>query len=184
LLGIVPTIGSKSVRSPAFLSDVPTPAFQHMVEVGLVFGIEMRHILARFRDYHFRYDTVLTEAKALHDPMTGEKRVAYSFRHYFATMLLGQGVPIAVVADWLGTSSAMIERHYKDAITGEQAHLLSGGALRRQQRWQQQVASCRPSRGRPNGRSETICHPARVVEVRSAHGRDSHTHCPACADGP
>jgi integrase len=76
-----------------------------------------------FRD---ALDSVLTDAKALHDPMSGEKRVAYSFRHYFATMLLGRGVPIAVVADWLGTSSAMIERHYKDAITGGQAHLLNG----------------------------------------------------------
>ena len=91
-----------------------------------------------FRDV---LDNVLTEAKALHDPMTGEKRVAYSFRHYFATMLLGRGVPIAVVADWLGTSSAMIERHYKDAITGSQAHLLNGGAERQQQVWQRQVVA-------------------------------------------
>jgi integrase len=91
-----------------------------------------------FRDV---LDSVLTEAKALHDPMSGEKRVAYSFRHYFATMLLGRGVPIAVVADWLGTSSAMIERHYKDAIAGGQAHLLNGGAERRRQHWQQQVVA-------------------------------------------
>ena len=91
-----------------------------------------------FRDV---LDSVLTEAKALYDPMSGEKRVAYSFRHYFATMLLGRGVPIAVVADWLGTSSAMIERHYKDAITGGQAYLLNGGEERRRQNWQRQVAA-------------------------------------------
>ena len=114
-----------------------------------------------FRDV---LNSVLTEASALIDPMTGEKRVAYSFRHYFATMLLGRGVPIAVVADWLGTSSAMIERHYKDAITGGQAYLLNGGADRRRRHWQQQVAAmvhpaepwegyddrAAPSAGRPN----------------------------------
>jgi hypothetical protein len=42
----------------------------------------------------FRYclDTVLREANALVDPMSGEKRVAYSFRHHFASLLIRAGI--------------------------------------------------------------------------------------------
>jgi integrase len=59
-------------------------------------------------------DDVLRAANALTDPMTGEKRVAYSFRHYFATKLIGleAGLSVPVIAECLGTSSQMIERHY------------------------------------------------------------------------
>lgn len=62
-----------------------------------------------FRDV---LNTVLTEAKALIDPMTKEKRVAYSFRHYFATKLIELGMSVAQIAEWLGTSSAMVEKLY------------------------------------------------------------------------
>jgi integrase len=78
-----------------------------------------------FRD---ALDTVLTQANALTDPITGEKRVAYSFRHYFATKLIGRGLSVAQVAEWLGTSSAMIERHYNQHIMERDAHLLNGTA--------------------------------------------------------
>ena len=49
-------------------------------------------------------NTVLTKADALVDPMTGERRVAYSFRHYFATKLIEQGLSVPVIAEWLGTA--------------------------------------------------------------------------------
>ena len=62
-----------------------------------------------FRDV---LDTVLSKANALTDPMTDEKRVAYSFRHYFATKLIERNLSVAQIAEWLGTSSAMIEKHY------------------------------------------------------------------------
>ena len=85
-----------------------------------------------FRDV---LDTVLTLADALTDPMTGEKRVAYSFRHYFATRLVELGLSVAQIAEWLGTSSAMVEKHYNRFISERSAHKLNGA----QQRWQNKL---------------------------------------------
>ena len=87
-----------------------------------------------FRDV---LDTVLTEANALIDPMTKEKRVAYSFRHYFATKLIELGLSVAQIAEWLGTSSAMVEKHYIQFLIERNAHLLNGGTVR----WHQQIAA-------------------------------------------
>jgi integrase len=76
-----------------------------------------------FRDV---LDSVLSAANALIDPMTGEKRVAYSFRHYFATLLIERGLSVAAIAGWLGTSSAMVEKHYNRYLVERQAHLVNG----------------------------------------------------------
>ena len=78
---------------------------------------------------------MLTQANALTDPMTGEDRTAYSFRHYFATKLIELGLSIAQVAEWLGTSSDMIEAHYNRFLTERNAHLVNGYQLR----WHQRV---------------------------------------------
>ena len=71
-------------------------------------------------------DTVLREASALIDPMSGERRVAYSFRHYFATVQIERGLSVAHLAQWMGTSSAMIEKHYNRFLMERQAHLVNG----------------------------------------------------------
>jgi integrase len=55
---------------------------------------------------------VLLAANALLDPTTGKERVAYSFRHLFATLLISHGLSVRQIAARLGTSSDMIERHY------------------------------------------------------------------------
>ena len=82
-------------------------------------------------------NAVLTEAKALIDSMTKEKRVAYSFRHYFATKLIELGLSVAQIAEWLGTSSAMVEKHCVQFLIERNAHLLNGGTVR----WHQQIAA-------------------------------------------
>jgi integrase len=74
--------------------------------------------------------SMLTEAGALVDPMTGEDRVAYSFRHYFATKLIELGLSVAQIAEWLGTSSNMIETHYNRYLTERQAHLINGAHVK------------------------------------------------------
>ena len=84
----------------------------------------------RFPVFRDALDDVLRHANALTDPMTGEKRVAYSFRHYFATKLITRGLSVAQIAEWLGTSSAMIERHYHKPLMERNAHLLNGVSLR------------------------------------------------------
>ena len=69
---------------------------------------------------------MLHEANALIDPMTSEKRVAYSFRHFFATLLIERGLSVPVIAEWLGTSSAMVEKHYNRFLVERQAHPVNG----------------------------------------------------------
>jgi integrase len=71
-------------------------------------------------------DHVLEAADCLIDPMTGCKRVMYSFRHYFATKLIERGLSVPQVAAWLGTSSDMVERHYNRFLTERDAHLVNG----------------------------------------------------------
>jgi integrase len=77
---------------------------------------------------YFRYNfrKVLTDANALTDQMTGEERVPYSFRHYFATKLVELGLSLAQIAEWLGTSSQMIEHHYNRFLNERNAHLING----------------------------------------------------------
>jgi integrase len=76
-----------------------------------------------FRDV---LDKVLRDANALIDQMSGEKKVAYSFRHYFATAQIERGLSVAHLAKWMGTSSAMIERHYNGFLLERRAHLVNG----------------------------------------------------------
>lgn len=71
-------------------------------------------------------DSALREANALIDPMTSERRVAYSFRHYFATVQIERGISVAHLAEWMGTSSGMIEKHYNRFLVERRAHLLNG----------------------------------------------------------
>jgi integrase len=73
---------------------------------------------------------VLEQASAVTDPMTGERRVAYSFRHYFATVLIQKGLSVAHIAEWLGTSSAMVERHYNRFLVQRNAYLYTDYADR------------------------------------------------------
>ena len=47
----------------------------------------------------------------LNDNM-GEKRTPYSIRHTYATLRLESGVNIHLLAQQMGTSVAIIERHY------------------------------------------------------------------------
>jgi integrase len=88
---------------------------------------------------HFRdiFHKVLTAANALTDPMTGDVRAAYSFRHFFATRLVELGYSVPQIAEWLGTSSQMVEKHYNRFLNKRNAHLVSGA----QERWMRQVAT-------------------------------------------
>jgi integrase len=55
----------------------------------------------------------LEDHNLLKDPKTGQNRVFYSFRHTYATLALTHDrVPIHTLAQQMGTSVLMIERHY------------------------------------------------------------------------
>ena len=65
-------------------------------------------------------------------PRTGQNRTLYSFRHTYATFaLLNDGMDIHTLAIQMGTSIAMIERHYshlrprlrKEMLTGKRYEL-------------------------------------------------------------
>ncbi len=55
---------------------------------------------------------LLKEAKLHIDPETGKQRDAYCLRHYYATERLIAGVSVYTLAENMGTSVQMIERHY------------------------------------------------------------------------
>ncbi len=57
------------------------------------------------------FRNLLNDIEMLNDNM-GEKRTPYSIRHTYATLRLESGVNIHLLAQQMGTSVAIIERHY------------------------------------------------------------------------
>ena len=58
------------------------------------------------------FSNLLKDADLYIDKETGKRRDAYCLRHYYATERLLAGVPHLILADNMGTTVAMIERHY------------------------------------------------------------------------
>ncbi len=54
----------------------------------------------------------LLDAANLRRDDRGVERDAYSFRHYYATQRLLAGISVYTLAENMGTSVAMIEKHY------------------------------------------------------------------------
>lgn len=65
----------------------------------------------RIKSFSAQMNNILAELDMKTD-YRGQPRCAYSFRHYFITQQLNDGVPIHFVAKNAGTSSDMIEKHY------------------------------------------------------------------------
>jgi len=57
----------------------------------------------------------------------GTDRVAYSFRHTYATFRLMEGVDVYFLARQIGTSVSMIEQHYGHITPGRNAGLILQG---------------------------------------------------------
>lgn len=57
------------------------------------------------------FSSLLEAADLLFDS-NGNRREAYSLRHYYATQRLLSGVSVYVLAENMGTSVAMIEKYY------------------------------------------------------------------------
>ena len=68
-------------------------------------GTPIKSLSAGFRN-------LLEEAGLYIDPETGKPRDSYCLRHYYATERLLAGVGVYTLAENMGTSVAMIERHY------------------------------------------------------------------------
>jgi integrase len=128
----------KNARTVVVYEGNPYLRVRHLLR-DLIAYREAQH--AKKTDYLFSYenntwpsfrrvmDTLLREGDAKIDPITGEKRVPYSFRHFFATDQIARSSPIisvAQLAEWMGTSSAMIEKHYNRFLVERNAHLLNG----------------------------------------------------------
>ncbi len=59
------------------------------------------------------FKRLLEAAELLKDRRSGKDRTLYCLRHYYATMMITKGrVTTAQLAKYMGTSEAMIERHY------------------------------------------------------------------------
>ena len=54
---------------------------------------------------------LLTETKLLKGP-AGTERSTYCFRHTYATLRISEGVDVYLLAEQMGTSVQMIEKHY------------------------------------------------------------------------
>ena len=76
------------------------------------------------KDWHGSFETLLRDANLL-DDKHGKRRSLYSLRHYYATVRLMKGVEIHLLANQMGTSVAMIEKHYSHLIPSLNAHKIA-----------------------------------------------------------
>lgn len=95
---------------------------------------------ARPTNFNNIFTKFLTQHNLLIDPKTGQNRVLYSLRHTYATLALEHDkVPIHTLAKQMGTSVAMIEKHYShlkviqaiEQLRGEESRQLinAGGVI-------------------------------------------------------
>ena len=77
------------------------------------------------------FETYLKEHNLLIDPVTNKKRVLYSLRHTYATLALTHDkIEIHTLAKQMGTSVAMIEKHYSHLDAVKAVHQLRGDESR------------------------------------------------------
>jgi integrase len=73
------------------------------------------------------FKAFLTDFGLLECPRTGQQRTLYSLRHTYATLaLLNDGMDVHTLARQMGTSIAMIERHYSHLTPRLRKDLLAG----------------------------------------------------------
>lgn len=91
-------------------------------------------------NFNNMFTKFLTKYNLLLDPKTGQKRVLYSLRHTYATLALEYDkVPIHTLTKQMGTSVAMVEKHYShlkviqaiEQLRGEESRQLinAGGVI-------------------------------------------------------
>ena len=77
------------------------------------------------------FEKYLEDHNLLHDTKSGDKHVFYSLRHTYATLRLTlEGTAIHTLAKHMGTSVAMIERHYSHLQVKEAKEQLRGEKVR------------------------------------------------------
>jgi len=81
------------------------------------------------RDLHGAFEAFLKWANLLYDPDSGLRRSLYSLRHTYATRQILRGIDLHVLALQMGTSIAMLERHYSHLEPIKAASRLAGAQL-------------------------------------------------------
>ena len=83
------------------------------------------------QSFHKLFETFLTEHNLLNDPSTNQNRVFYSLRHTYATFkLVYDKTPIHTLAEHMGTSTLMIEKHYSHLTVKTAMPQLKGSQTR------------------------------------------------------
>lgn len=73
------------------------------------------------------FEAFLREYNLLHSSTSPLKRTLYSLRHMYATLALQDGIGVYQLAAHMGTSVAMIERHYSKFTSEMNAKAFAGG---------------------------------------------------------
>ncbi len=83
-------------------------------------GTATKNLRATFKKF-------LTDVGMLVDPRTDEERTLYSLRHMYATLALSQtNITTPLLAKQMGTSEAMINKHYSHLLARMGSKVLAG----------------------------------------------------------
>lgn len=102
-------------------------------------------------NFHVPFRLFLHELGLRRDPETGHDRTLYSLRHYYATEALLRGLGVGQVVGVLGTSLAMLDRHYSHVINRLQSGNVTGSA----EQAKRKMTALRARRAAGVGRAET-----------------------------
>ena len=101
-------------RIQGWCPDVADMSFEELVKSKIDLPVFRLPDGTASQNLRQTFKRLMIDTGLLNCPRTGQNRTLYSFRHTYATFaLLNDGMDIHKLAIQMGTSIAMIERHYK-----------------------------------------------------------------------
>ena len=114
-------------RIQGWCPDVADMSFEDLVKAKIDLPVFRLPDGTSSQNLRQTFKRLMIDTGLLTCPRTGQNRTLYSFRHTYATFaLLNDGMDIHTLAIQMGTSIAMIERHYSHLTPRLRKEMLTG----------------------------------------------------------
>jgi integrase len=118
---------SNTVSIQGWCPDVAEESFEDLVKAKIDLPVFRLSDGTASQNLRQTFKRLMIDTGLLTCPRTEQNRTLYSFRHTYATFaLLNDGMDIHTLAIQMGTSIAMIERHYSHLTPRLRKEMLTG----------------------------------------------------------